>query len=188
MAIAVLCTVVLGASAQEDYETPSDELSVSWGLGSGPMFVDAFSSVLLGGVNYEMQTGSVSAQYMHNFNKRVGVGLAATYEGLKSQKPIITDEYLSSSYVSIMPTARLFWFRKSMFGMYSRVAAGVTINNFDYLNEQDGKSSKESKTEVGFAFQASPIGIELGTNKVCGFLEGGFGFQGMVIAGVRFGL
>lgn len=47
---------------------------------------------------------------------------------------------------------------------------------------------KDSKTEIGFAWQASPVGIEIGNNQVSGFLEGGFGYQGMVIAGVRFGL
>lgn len=187
MAIAVLCTVVLEANAQE-YETPSDEISVSWGLGSGPMIADAFASGLTGSIEYAMQTGNISAQYMHNLTKTFGIGVTASFEGLTSKKNETIKEDLSNNYICVMPTARAYWFRKSKFGMYSRLAAGVTFNSFDYLDSKDGKTVKESKTETGFAWQVSPVGIEIGSNKVSGFLEGGFGYQGLVIAGVRLGI
>ena len=185
--VSLLCSSLLGASAQ-DYKTPSNELSVSWGLASGPMIADAFASALTGNTEYAMQTGTISAQYMHNLNKTLGIGITASFEGLSAKKTDAMKEDLSNNYINIMPTARAYWFRKSMFGMYSRAAAGVTVNSFDYLNTQDGKTNKDSKTEVGFAWQVSPVGIEIGNNQVSGFLEGGFGYQGMVIAGVRLGL
>ncbi len=183
----LLCTVALGANAQ-DYETPSNEISVSWGLGSGPMIADAFASGLTGSTEYGMQTGNISAQFMHNLNKTIGIGVTASFEGLSAKKTDEMTEDLSNNYITIMPTARAYWFRKSMFGMYSRAAAGVTFNSFDYLNAKDGKTVKDSESEVSFAWQVSPVGIEIGSNKVSGFLEGGFGYQGLVIAGVRIGL
>lgn len=183
--VSLLCSVVLGANAQ-DYETPSDEISVGWGLLSIPNMAGvlsfAASSIISDDIEYGMATGAITAQYMHNFNDKLGIGISGTYESVKAEHKNIdwTDKY-----VSIMPTVRYKWLRREKIAVYSRVAAGVLINSYE---DHSDILKSEKKTDTEFGWQVSLGGVEYGNKKLSGFLEGGFGYQGMVIAGVRFGL
>ncbi len=183
--VSLLCSAVLGASAQ-DYETPSDEISVSWGVFSCPNMIGAlglaFSSVVTEDIEYGFATGSITAQYMHNLNDKWGIGISASYESVNAKQK---EFDWKDKYVSIMPTARYRWSHKGKLGMYSRVAAGVTINSYE---DHSVNGEAEKKTDTVLGWQVSPLGIEYGNKKVSGFFEVGWGYQGLAIAGVRLGL
>lgn len=77
--------------------------------------------------------------------------------------------------VPIMAVAKATWLRKPHFSLYSKLGIGV-------MPVSIGGDLNKIKMSV----QLSPIGMEFGGNHVFGFVEGGAGLQGVLIAGMRF--
>jgi hypothetical protein len=69
--------------------------------------------------------------------------------------------------------------------LYSKIALGACFDIFNNYEVKDDKVNKKSKTNVDFAYQVSALGVEVGQS-VCGFAELGFGYQGVIQAGVKF--
>lgn len=184
--VAALATAFT-ASAQ-DYETPANEISLGAGYVTHPFigigFGNAFGGIFDGDTNDENSLGAYSLTYMHNINNRFGVGATASYEYM--YKNAKDGKKYTENFVAVMPTARAYWFRHKAFGMYSRVAAGVALNLAKGYSATTGE--KENETQVLFGFQLAPVSMEVGSNKVSGFLELGWGYQGLVNVGVKFGL
>ena len=88
-----------------------------------------------------------------------------------------------------MPSVKFNWLRKDHWGLYSKVAAGVTYAKFNekYYDEL-GKNidDKATANDIVFNFQATAIGIEAGSSHVRAFTEFGIGEQGIALAGVRY--
>lgn len=187
---AVFFATILNVNAQS-YETPDNEISLSVGLPTHPFlgvaFGDAFSSIITDDNGSESSYGAYSLTYLHNCSKHIAVGAAATFE--HTSKDTKKGPSISDNFLAVMPTARAYWFRNKSFGMYSRLAAGVAFNFYDDLkyNSNNTDTEKESKTDMLFAFQLSPVSFEFGSNKVSGFLELGYGYQGIFNAGIRLG-
>lgn len=186
--LAVLfCTSVLGVNAQE-YETPSDELSVSWGIGTVPQlivgFSDALSAALVGENSSENSYGAFSVQYMHNISKSIGVGISGTYEYIYKEGK--NSKKHGENFITIMPTVRAYWFRNKSVGMYSRLAVGASLNVYEVPTTQSDVNQNHTDTQL--AYHAAPVALEVGSNKFSGFLELGFGYQGIINAGLKFGL
>ena len=80
-----------------------------------------------------------------------------------------------------MPTAKFNWLNRGIVTLYSKVATGIYIGSVSDCKVND---LDKDKTSVGFAFQASPIGIELG-KQFAFFAEAGLGNTGTVMAGFR---
>lgn len=152
--ITLLIISAVAAQAQSFTKSKHD-LSIGWGFGSMPMI-----GLAIGDLDGKMGSGAINLQYMYNTSEKFAVGLGVTYENAAH-----------SDCITIMPTARLYWFQKPAVAMYSRLAAG-------YSSISDGK----------WGAQVSPVAVEFGKGNVRGFVEGGFGFQGMLIGGVKFGL
>lgn len=182
-----LFTTILSAGAQT-YETPKNEISVSVGLATHQFisvaFGDAFASIISGDNGGENSYGAYSLTYLHNCSKHIAVGATATFEHTYKDSKHFEKKF-SDNFLAVMPTARAYWFRNKTIGMYSRLAAGVAFNFYDKL--KDDASSTESKSDLLFAFHAAPVSLEVGSNKVSGFLELGYGYQGIVNAGIKIG-
>lgn len=183
---AAMLAAAFTASAQ-DYEAPSNEVSVSVGYATHPhvalTFGDAFGGIIDGDASPENSLGSYGLTYMHNFNNRFGVGATTSYEYI--YKNAKDGKKYSENFFTVMPTARAYWFRHNKFGMYSRLAAGVALNcSKGYVK---GTGEEKTQTDVLFGFHLAPVSMEFGSNKVSGFLELGWGYQGVVNAGVKFG-
>jgi hypothetical protein len=84
-----------------------------------------------------------------------------------------------------MPSVKFNWLRKDHFGMYSKLAAGVSLCNFKSENENKNSES-ETENQVKFNWQASLIGIEAGGSRLRAFAELGFGEQGIGLLGIRY--
>lgn len=181
----------IGAKAS-DYECPQHEISVGYGVVGvtdiATIFGNMFAGAFTGEVDELNTTGEISAQYLYNFNNTWSIGCAAMYTGTTAYNKERTCKQ-TDSFIALMPTVRATWFHSSHFGMYSRAAIGGLI---DFANTTNTGSTngtkKESSTSGNVAFQVSPVCMEFGSNKVSGFLELGFGMQGMFMAGVRVGL
>ena len=127
--------------------------------------------------------GYINLGYSYQFNKTFGLGISGGYMiggikmNLKDETGSITAA--EGNLFTIMNTGKFMWFRKPVFGMYSKVGLGVMIFPGKLMEDQLMK-----KTFVLPTGQLSAVGMEVG-NGFCGFLELGVGFQGIVQAGIR---
>ena len=116
----------------------------------------------------------------------MAVGAACSYEHyiMRFDKAAGTDEDGNKIYtegetnhhdmVSIMPSLKLLWFNRPHFSMYSKLAAGLLLH---FGGEKPG---------ANVAFQLSPVCADFGGRLCRGFVDLGFGCQGLASAGVRF--
>ena len=176
LCIAVLFSVVFALSAQNDFKR--HEVSISYGIVPTSDWVDAYSSMWLGmgGIksNNDSSFGTLSLTYNYRLTQVFGIGGVFSYSnrhkdwvGLGKQK---------MNYYTIMPRAKAEWLHGNIFTLYSAVALGVSRYSDNFCGEKDSK--------ICFAWQVSPIGIEVGNN-IAGFAELGIGQLGVGQVGVR---
>ena len=175
-----------------DFSTAFSEIIVSSLLTGGQ---------IVGSTSYENESylPAFSAEYFYHVNKVIGIGGIVAFTGQKSDM-YGTIQYSSSNKTekgkigeakrtcfSILPAVKFDWLRKKNVGLYSKVAIGASFMNEKQTLEADGKSGEVDKdNEVIVNFQASLIGCEVGSEKVRGFAELGWGEQGFASAGLRF--
>lgn len=186
LAVALFVAAIY-ADAQE-YEYPDNEIAIGVGFGTHPFIGVAFGDAFAGAIDRsdcsDSTVGAYSVTYLRNLSKHFAVGATAVYEYMYTENK--KNEKLSENFITAMPTARAYWFRSKGFGMYSRLAAGVSFQlSEDY--KDSSKTEKENHCDAHFAFHAAPVACEFGSNKISGFLELGYGYQGFVNAGVKFG-
>ena len=83
-----------------------------------------------------------------------------------------------------MPAVKFNWLRKEKVGLYSKLAAGVTFTS-NNIKDTDKTVSSDKDKDLMFNFQASMIGVEVGTT-IRGFAEIGVGEQGLILLGLRY--
>ena len=145
----------------------------------------------------------ISVEYFHHMNKTISIGGIAAFNGsfsdmyctwqknngdgsanIKSKEKVGTAK---TYFITVMPAVKFDWLRKKNYGLYSKVAVGVTYRcEKEKQDNKDGE--KELNKDTGFMgnFQATLLGIEAGSQKIRGFAEFGAGEQGILQAGVRY--
>lgn len=84
-------------------------------------------------------------------------------------------------YHVIMLNGRYDYYKNSIVTLYGHLGMGVDISHMTYKDD--------SKNKAYFAIQASPVGAEVGISRAASIYgELGFGAQGLLQVGVRFGL
>ena len=170
------------------------EISVSYGYLTFPQAVDLISvgyatalGALYAGIANTMYpadqeypkridnggTGSFSFQYLYTLNKTIKVGGIVCYENTWGEWRN-GEEYIVH-YPAIMATSKLYWFNHEHFGMYSKLSLGLTLA----INGQ-------CKAELIPAFQTSAVSMEFGGKALRGFLETGWGNQGLLNLGMKY--
>ena len=76
-----------------------------------------------------------------------------------------------------MATSKFIWFNREHFGMYSKVSLGLML----LLGDMN-----EDKPIPMFAGHVSSVCMEFGGKALRGFLETGYGNQGLLNFGVKF--
>ena len=125
-------------------------------------------------------------EYFYHINPVIGIGAIGAYAKETKDILIANENYgeAKNSFITVMPAAKFNWLRKKNFGMYSKIAAGLTFasKKEDYSK---GNVENQSESKVGFNFQASAIGIEAGSETIRAFVELGVGEQGVLLGGIR---
>ncbi|GEM_PF-1588960 len=198
LALLSLLLLQLQAGAQtyttrQGYSLPDNELSVFYGQGSYTSLSMAVGGALgtafsLGAARIEdlSSSGSIGLGYHRYVHRSIAVGGVVGYEGctLRFSQLAGHDQdgnpvYESSpsngnySFIFVMPSVAFKWFSLSSISMYSRVSAGAML------------CLSQNPARLTFAFQASPVGFDFGSTMFRGFLEAGFGCQGILTAGLR---
>lgn len=179
-----------------------NEFSVAYGVLSNSEWVEVFQevvTVMFGGhTKQKSAVGPVSAEYFYRVSPVVGIGAVGAVASFKDdmlRQDVIpgttTGETVETkigdytrSYFTFMPAAKFNWLRKEHFGMYSKVAAGISYVNTN-TKDIDPSVAEEKNKDVIFNFQASLIGIEAG-GQLRGFAEFGMGEQGVILIGIRY--
>ena len=172
------------------------EISVSYGYVTIPQAVDLIGTVggeVLGGLFVGIAdvfapgvqeypkiidnggTGGISLQYLYSLNRTIKLGGTVCYESTWGEWSNRSDYIVH--YPAIMATSKFIWFNHEHFGMYSKLSLGLMLI-------LDGKN--EDKPIPMLAAQASSVCMEFGGKALRGFLETGWGNQGLLNFGVKF--
>ena len=164
----------------------------------------AISTVITGGLGTAYYTygdesyiPTISAEYFYHVNKYVGLGGFVAFNGLSRDMYYTWKDNVNNSThkelsgkakrqnVSIIPAAKFDWLRMKYFGLYSKVGVGITIMHETQKDDKSG-GTDYSDTTVIPNIQASLLGVEGGSETFRCFVEGGFGEQGTLGAGLRY--
>ena len=193
-ALAISAFLCVPAQAQDEPET-RHEIGISYGVIPNSIWLDVLTDVIpaMFGETYDNHhyVGPIGLEYYYHTSPLIGVGAVAVLatnneDGFNKE---VQTSHINKSYITFMPSVKFDWLRKTNWGMYSKLAAGVTYTRFanrDY--DEHGKRTNEEtiQKDLLFNFQASLIGVEAGNQHVRGFAELGLGEQGIALAGVRF--
>ena len=157
-----------------------DLISVGYATVLGALYVGIANTIYPGDQEYPKRidnggTGSFSFQYLYTLNKTIKVGGIVCYENTWGEWSN-GEEYIVH-YPAIMATSKLYWFNHEHFGMYSKLSLGLML----VLGGKD-----EAKQIPMLAAQASSVCMEFGGEALRGFLETGWGNQGLLNFGMKF--
>ncbi len=107
-------------------------------------------------------------------------GTQEEYATIMGQRVDIASAPLRDNWWTLMTSVRVDWMKNNWLSLYSRVGAGISLANRTRWINNDLYSSS------AFAWQVSPVGVEMGGKRVCWFLEAGYGFSGIATTGVKF--
>ena len=175
MMMAALLVASMSMNAQDD--DLKNEIGVYYGFGSASDIVSSLATALTSPFTHSDQNsfwGPVGVEYYYHVTPVVGVGAMASIAGCKWGE----DGEQKTQYYTVMPAVKFNWLRKTHFGMYSGLAAGVMIVSDSYKNDNESKAF--------FMGQLTALGAEFGGQQLRGFTELGFGERGMLTIGARY--
>ena len=173
LAVALVACAFMSMPAQaQDEEEPRHEIAVSYGFMPNSIWIDIFSKIG-GGIFGESSkndhyVGPLGLEYYYHTSPLVGVGAVAVFANNNEdsfRKEQIKNHRLRS-YYTLMPSVKFNWLRKDIWGLYSKVAVGASVARFsDQAYNENGKLTGEKNitNDVFFNFQASLIGVEVGS-------------------------
>ena len=177
------------------------EASISYGVGTHNEIVNGFANVVgtiftLGYADITdlKWSGAYNMRYAYHPVKFLGLGVTTSYQTSKgdivegSSKSKDTDERVvvgkaEGKYLAIMPSVSLNWFDFNYVCMYSKVAVGYSMAKSKQTRFEPKEYKKTS--EDHWAYQISPVALEVGSPLVRGFFELGFGHEGILAVGVK---
>lgn len=185
----LLClSVPFSALARNDRDR--NEFSITYGQFTVPQFAYVMGGVFgaafsLGHFSFDNAhlIGGAGVEYVHYVNDWLGFGGALVCDYMTADAMSVDSDgnktpngKFNLGYASAMPVVKFAWFNRPRVGLYSKLAAGV---GYSFANDDSVKDN------IGFAFQATPIGVDFGGESFRGFVEAGVGMQGLVNLGVR---
>ncbi|UFH52808.1 hypothetical protein [Spirosoma sp. KNUC1025] len=177
----------LNVMAQSTDDLHRTEVYAGYGLLTAQDLLTGFSSTLaaslLPGYVERIDAkgfGAAYAGFDYFVGRRVSLGIQLNYAQYDESYKLTnnTSSTLKTSYLTPMVRSKLAWVRNPGFSVYSSVAVGAT-----FIQSKNETSGSQTDKTTGLAFHISPLGIRVG-NAVALFAEVGFGFQGLVTAGL----
>lgn len=189
MKIWMLAAALVCGATMVNAQDTKHEIGISYGAGSNSKILSALDDLVDltatgGAVSYDNEkfVGPIAVEYFYHLSPKVGIGGIASYANTKKDALVGSTKQGDAkvNFFTVMPAVKLGWFEKDHFGMYSKVAAGLTFRS----EKQDWADISENN--VKFNFQVSLVGLEVGSQTVRGFAELGVGEQGIILAGLRY--
>lgn len=171
----------------------SINISVSDGitLGATSFWGIELAEALTGLKSSERNSSGVFAVgYRYSMNRfKVGgdFGFCLISRKVKSSdalEPLYKDKFWN---FIILPTAEYVYFKRGWVELYGMASMGIDFTRQSQISisTTDWKLQKFKTTlNTYFAYQVNPIAIRVGSGCIAGFLEAGFGYRGLVTAGI----
>ena len=147
----------------------------------------------------EENVGAIYATYTRRLTKVIGIGATYCfdprvfnyYENPKTKEGPIAR--LGESSHTLMFHLKINWLNTKYVNLYSKVGQGVMVWGYNLKEYQPdlfeiNMPSNKFIDRINYAYQFVPIGVEVGTKRCAGFLQVGFGMEGMISIGFRYGL
>lgn len=177
----VLCTATF---AQTDRElTDTQEITVNYGQVTVPQFVYSmayaigtifsFGQLSMDEIKFK---GAFGVEYHYWLNDRFTVGGMFNLDKMVGyrNKEDGTVDHFSMNVCSLAAASKISWFNHEHFGMYSKLAIGVSR----YIVDIDNSWAP--------AFQLTPVGCDFGGDTLRGVVELGVGNQGVALIGLKY--
>jgi len=169
MAAAVVAMAV-PAAAQGSRRS---EVSVSYGVAPVTDWIDSYSDMLTGlftNANTDLKGwGAVTVGYSFRLIGSLRLGAQVVYSS-NTQEVRGAGSEIRNRYWSLLPNVKWNWMNLKVVSFYSFSRSEV-----------GGESGKSTQ----FAFQVSPVGVEVG-GRVAAYAEAGIGTSGCLLVGVRY--
>ena len=144
--------------------------------------------------------GAIYVTYTRRLNKVLGIGVTACFDPIRlnyhdrvnGENTLICK--VSQNSISILPHLKINWLNTKFVNLYSKVAPiGIRYCTYKqkeyYPDLYEIQSPYNSFADgIGYAYQFTPIGIEIGTKRCAGFMQVGIGMEGIISIGFRYGL
>ena len=191
--IGLLIALVVPAFAQRDtIRSNKNEFSIGYGVKPSSSF--RYSP----GHHYyplEEHIGAIYATYTRRLTKVIGIGATYCYDPRilkysENGQPICR---LNESSQTLMFHLKINWLNTKYVNLYSKVGQGIMTWNY-HLTEyqphlyQIDMPSNDFANRIDYAYQFTPIGVEVGTKQYAGFLQVGIGMEGIICIGFRYGI
>lgn len=179
----------------------SNEISVSYGIGSSPqigfwasqltlLLAAEFVEIVLDELGHDVGEvldtdlslpGAISIRYHRYMADRWTLGAQLGLEQFKNQMTIAGggSGLLQINQRSFMAHSSYSWIHEPKFRLYSGLYAGLGLKRTSYTSA----TFDEANTSPVFAYHANIIGARFGKN-IGFFVEGGFGWNGLLSAGI----
>lgn len=179
-------TIVVNAQETSKHEinlTYSDGIPMSLAEG----FSDALSSTMLGQKTNSKtkSSGNFGLGYRNQITERIRVGGDIAFQEVQIEKNDKNNKSIrkgTSRYLMVMPTISFSYIKTDWLDFYGSAAAGIIMDKYTQTEPNKG-SVKSNNTD--FAFQVNPAGIRVG-KKIGVFAEVGFGYRGIINAGLNY--
>jgi opacity protein-like surface antigen len=185
--------IPFNANAQNKSEL--NELSVSYGIIPATQLLDNFTITATDehtGGHYQSNNskcwGALSIGYSYNLSKTIRLGLTYSFSQINEDIVLGSSSALGAkndTYNVLMPNVKFYWLMNNNITLYSRGGAGVVFAKSEQKFDNSQQANKTENKTI-FAWQASPLGIEIGRSKIVAFAEAGIGYMGSVQVGALF--
>lgn len=156
------------------------EVSVSYGIAPVTDWIDSYSDMLTGlftGSDTDLTGwGAVTVGYSFRLIGSLRLGAQVIYSS-NEQRIKGSGSKIENRYWSLMPNVKWNWLNLKIVSFYSRLGAGASFSK--------AKADNRSDKSTQFAFQLSPVGVEVG-GRIAAYAEAGIGTSGSLLVGVRY--
>ena len=155
----------------------------------------------------------LGAEYYFNRDSKLKFGISggieiSRYEHGYSYKPMETKMFSENNSIRaklwyVIPTVRYDWYRNGNLKCYSSASVGVARISYEhskelynaykyhdeeeyFIGDQTGETKEWKEHSTVCAYQAVPLGCELGNRWFNYFIEFGYGYKGKIITGIRY--
>lgn len=128
--------------------------------------------------------GSIHAGYKYRILERVGVGGVFAFDYAHADAELNNYQFgkFRKHHYTLAAEADFIYLNFDKFKMYALAGVGATLYNLNYVDDISDVRNDHNSTAY-FTFQLTPIGFKWG-GKWGGFLEFGFGYRGLINAGL----
>ena len=144
--------------------------------------------------------GAFYVTYTRRLSKVIGIGVTTCidpiilnyHDRVNGESTLICK--VSQNSISILPHLKINWLNTKYVNLYSKVAPiGIRYCTYKqkeyYPNLYEIQSPYDSFADkIGYAYQITPIGVEVGTKRCAGFMQVGMGMEGIISIGFRYGI